>query len=209
MIGVEAIGDGVSLVPTVDFIYPDEGDEAAPAVRDPWRAAPLSEKCQQRFAVVPSNDVMTMPLLDKRLEVLGYALREAVERMDFNLIHQLAAKAIATSERIATEQLAATTPGGQERHGDIVIHDDAERSKVVVQFPERVDAHTRRVMKIYGFCGSGDGATYWRHRKFRRGENSALDTARHVVSRLLADREIIAEDEAAAFAREMAEPLCS
>ena len=27
MIGVEAIGDGVSLVPAVDFIYPDEGDE--------------------------------------------------------------------------------------------------------------------------------------------------------------------------------------
>ena len=46
-----------------------------------------------------------MPLLDKRLEVLGYALREAVEQMDFNLIHHLAEKAIATPGRIATEQL--------------------------------------------------------------------------------------------------------
>jgi hypothetical protein len=209
MIGVETIGDGVSLVPAVDFIYPDEGDDPAAVVRDLWRPAPLSEKCQQRFAVVPSNDVMTMPLLDKRLEVLSYALREAVERMDFSLIRQLAEKAITTRERLAAERLAAATPGLRERHGDIVIHDDAERGKVVIQFPERVDERTRRVMKIYGFCGSGDGATYWRYRKFRRGENSALDSARHVVSRLLADREIIAEEEAGAFARETAQPLCS
>jgi len=111
MIGVEAIGDDVSFVPVVDFLYPDEGDEPAPVVRDQWRLAPLATKCQQRFAVVPSHDVMTMPLLDKRIEVLRYALREAVERMDFNLIHQLAEKAMATSERIETEQLAARTPG--------------------------------------------------------------------------------------------------
>lgn len=134
MIGVEAIGDDVSLVPVVDFLYPDEGDEPAPVVRDPWRPAPLMTKCQQRFAVVPSHEVMTMPLLDKRLEVLPYALREAVEQMDFNLIYQLAEKAIATREPIATEQLAASTPGLRERHRDIVIHDDAERGKVVVQF---------------------------------------------------------------------------
>jgi hypothetical protein len=70
---------------------------------------------------------MTMPLLDKRLEVLGYALREAVEQMDFNLIHQLAEKAIVTRERIATAQLAASAPGLRERHDDIVIHDDAAR----------------------------------------------------------------------------------
>ena len=86
--------------------------------------------------------------------------------MDFNLIHHLAEKAIATPGRIATEQLAASTPGLRERHDDIVIHDDAERGKVVVQFPERVDERTRRVLKIYGF--SGDGATYWRKRTFRR-----------------------------------------
>jgi hypothetical protein len=204
-----AFDEFAGWVPTVEFSYPDEGDEPAPVIRDPWRQAPFVTKCQQRFAVVPSNDVMTMPLLDKRLEVLSSALREAVERMDFHLIHRLAAKAITTSERIAAEQLAAATPGLRERHGDVVIHDDAERGKVVVQFPERIDDRTRRVMKIYGFCGSGDGATYWRYRKFRRGENSALDTARHVVSQLLADREIIAEEEAAAFTREMAEPPCS
>ena len=187
--------------PVVEFQYRDEGDEPAPVVRDEWVEAPLAVKCQQRFAVVPSNDVMTMPRLDKRLEVLSYALREAVERMDFNLIHQLAEKAIATRERIATEQLAASTPGLRERHGDIVIHDDAERGKVVVQFPERVDERTRRVLRIYGFSGSGDGATYWRKRTFRRGENMALDHARDLVERLLEDRAKIAADEHAAFER--------
>ena len=45
MIGVEAIDDRVSLVPTVDFIYPDEGDEPAPRVRDEWVESPLLEKC--------------------------------------------------------------------------------------------------------------------------------------------------------------------
>ena len=202
MIGVETIRGDVNFVPVVDFQYPDEGDEPAPRVRDQWIVAPLMKKCQQRFAVVPSHDVMTMPLLDKRLEVLSYALREAVEQMDFNLIHQLAAKAMATRERIELEQLAASTPGLRERHGDIVIHDDAERGKVVVQFPERVDERTRRVLKIYGFCGSGDGATYWRRRTFRRGENMALDRARDLVERLLDDRAKLAASEQAAFERE-------
>ena len=65
-------------MPTVDFTYPDDGDEPAPRVRDDWRPAPLLEKCsKQRFACVPSGDVMTMPLLDKRLEVLRYALRRS------------------------------------------------------------------------------------------------------------------------------------
>ena len=201
MIGVEMIGDDVSLVPVVDFLYPEDGEHETPVVRDQWRPAPLAEKCQQRFAVVPSNDVMTMPLLDKRIEVLSYALREAVEQMDFNLIHQLAEKAIATRERIATEQLATSTPGLRERHGDIVIHDDAERGKVVVQFPERVDERTRRVLKIYGFSGSGDGATYWRKRTFRQGENMALDRARALVERLLDQRAKIAAGEQAAFER--------
>lgn len=39
-------------------------------------------KHQQRFAVVPSNDVMMRPLLGKRLEVLRGALCEAVDQMD-------------------------------------------------------------------------------------------------------------------------------
>lgn len=204
-----AFDEFAGCVPTVDFAYPDEGDEPAPVVRDEWVEAPLVQKCQQRFAVVPSNDVMTMPLLDKRLEVLRYALREAVERMDVVVIHRLAEKAIATRERIERERLAANTPGLRERHGDIVIHDDAERGKVVVQFPERVDERTRRVLKIYGFNGSGDGATYWRLRTFRRGENMALDHARDVVGRLLEDRAKLAGAEAKAFDREMAQPICA
>ena len=189
-------------VPTVEFEYPEDGERETPVVRDQWRPAPLAEKCQQRFAVVPSGDVMTMPLLDKRMEVLRYALREAVDRMDIAVIHRLAEKAIATSERIATERLAASTPGLRERHEDIVIHDDAERGKVVVQFPERVDERTRRVLKIYGFSGSGDGATYWRKRTFRQGENMALDRARDLVERLLDQRAKIAASEQAAFERE-------
>ena len=196
-----AFDEFAGCVPTVDFAYPDEGDEPAPRVRDEWVEAPLMKKCQQRFAVVPSNDVMTMPLLDKRLEVLRYALREAVERMDVVVIHRLAEKAIATRERIERELLAANTPGLRERHGDIVIHDDAERGKVVVQFPERVDERTRRVLKIYGFNGSGDGATYWRLRTFRRGENMALDHARDLVGRLLEQRAKIEGSERAAFDR--------
>ena len=198
-IGFDEFG---GCAPTVEFEYPEDGDQPAPVVRDQWIEAPLMTKCQQRFAVVPSNNVMTMPLLDKRMEVLRYALREAVERMDVAVIHQLAEKAITTSERIEREQLAASTPGLRERHDDIVIHDDAERGKVVVQFPERVDERTRRVLKIYGFCGSGDGATYWRKRTFRRGENMALDTARDMVERLLEDRAKVARAEAKAFERD-------
>ncbi len=198
-IGFDQFGGCVS---TVEFEYPEDGEHETLVVRDQWRPAPLMTKCQQRFAVVPSGDVMTMPLLDKRMEVLRYALREAVDRMDIAVIHRLAEKAMATSERIATEQLAASTPGLRERREDIVIHDDAERGKVVVQFPERVDERTRRVLKIYGFSGSGDGATYWRKRTFRQGENMALDRARDLVERLLDQRAKFAGAEAKAFERE-------
>ena len=114
MIGVESSG----CVPVVDFLYPDEGDEPPPRVRDQWRPAPLVTKCQQRFAVVSRGDVMTMPLLDKRIEVLRYALKEAIEQMDFGIIHRLVAKAEATMERIAAEQSAANTPAARERIGD-------------------------------------------------------------------------------------------
>ena len=198
-IGFDEFG---ACVTTVEFEYPEDGERETLVVRDQWRPAPLAEKCQQRFAVVPSGDVMTMPLLDKRMVVLRYALREAVERMDIAVIHRLAEKAMATSERIATERLAASTPGLRERHGDIVIHDDADRGKVVIQFPERVDERTRRVLKIYGFSGSGDGATYWRKRTFRQGENMALDRARDLVERLLEDRTKLAASEQASFERE-------
>ena len=150
----------INLVPTVDFNYPDEDDEPAPCVRDDWRAAPLLEKCsRQRFACVPSGDVMTMPLLDKRIEV---------------------------------EQLAASTPGLCERHEDMVIVDDVERAKVLVQFPDRVDERTRRVLRIYGFNGCGDGITYWRHCTICRGENIVLDNARHCVGKVVGDAEKLA-----------------
>lgn len=200
----------ICLVPTVDFAYPDEDDEPAPRVRDDWRPGPLLEKCsKQRFASVPSGDVMTMPLLDKRLEVLRYALREAVEQMDLSTIHRLAEKAIATAERIATEQLAAATPGTRERHDDLVIVDDAERGKVLIQFANVADARVRRYLRIAGFFSGGDGVTYWRKRSFRHGENYALERARYVVSRVLDDRAKLATHEAAAFAREMKRPIAA
>jgi hypothetical protein len=53
-----------------------------------------------------------------------------------------------------------------------------------------------------GFSGSGDGATYWRRRTFRRGENMALDRARDLVERLLDDRAKLAASEQAALERE-------
>ncbi len=213
--GVETSDDDrrdghVTFVPTVDFSYPDEGDEPAPRVRDEWREAPLLEKCsKQRFATVPSHDVMTMPLLDKRLEVLSYALREAVERMDFTLIHQLATKAIATRERIEVEQLAASTPGVSERHGDIVIVDDADAGRVRIQFAERPETRERRLIRMAGFYSGGDGVTYWRRRAFRRGGNMALDRARWLVERVLAARDKLAKAEAAEFTREMKRPIAA
>jgi len=201
MIGVEAIRGDVSFVPVVDFLYPDEGDEPAPRVRDQWIEAPLMKKCQQRFAVVPSGDVMTMPLLDKRIDVLRYALREAVEQMDFDVIYQLVLKARTTMERIAAEQLAANTPEARERIGDIVIHDDAEGGKVVIRFAEPLEQRERRWLKICGFFGCGDGATFWRKRTFRRGENIALDRARHCVEHIVEKRAKLAASKQAAFER--------
>ena len=205
-IGFDEFGSGV---PTVDFAYPDDGEFATPAVRDQWREAPLMTKCQQCFAVVPSNDVLTMPLLDKRLEVLRYALREAVEQMDFGVIHRLVGKARSTMERIVAERLAATTPGSRERIGDVVLHDDAGRGKVVIHFAGLLDLRERRWLRICGFSGCGDGATYWRKRKFLRGENMALDRARHCVQHLLEMRAQLAAREHAEFVREIAHPLCA
>ena len=201
MIGVEHIGGALQCVPVAEFEYPDEGDEPAPRVRDQWIEAPLVKKCQQRFAVVPSGDVMTMPLLDKRLDVLRYALREAVEQMDFDVIHQLVLKARTTMERIAAEQLAANTPEARERIEDIVIHDDAEGGKVVIHFAAPLEQRERRWLKICGFFGRGDGATFWRRRTFRRGENIALDRARHCVEHIVEKRAKLAASKRAAFER--------
>ena len=201
----------INLVPTVDFDYPDDGDEPAPRVRDDWRPAPLLEKCsKQRFANVPSGDVMTMPLLDKRLEVLRYALVEAVAQMDIEALCKLADKARATSLRIATEQLANSTPGTRERHGEIVIEDSAERGRVLITFPSRPEQRTRRWLQICGFFSGGDGGvTYWRKRTFRRGENIALDNARHCVGKIVADAEKLAAAERAAERRNARKPIAA
>ena len=201
----------INLVPTVDFTYPDESDEPAPRVRDEWRPVPLLEKCvRQRFACVPRGDVMTMPLLDKRLEVLRYALVEAVAQMDIEALCKLADKARATSVRIATEQLANSTPGTRERHGEIVIEDSAERGRVLITFPERPEQRTRRWLQICGFFSGGDGGvTYWRKRTFRRGENIALDNARHCVGKIVADAEKLADAERAAERRNARKPIAA
>ena len=61
MIGVEEIGGAVQFVPVAEFAYPDDGDRDTPCVRDQRTDAPLVKKCQQRFALVPGGDVMTMP----------------------------------------------------------------------------------------------------------------------------------------------------
>ena len=196
-----AFDEYAGAVACVDFEYPEDGERETPVVRDQWRPAPMAEKCQQRFAVVPSNDVMTMPLLDKRLDVLRYALREAVEQMDFDVIHQLVLKARTTMERIAAEELAANTPEARERIGDIVIHDDAEGGKVVIHFAEPLEQRERRWLKICGLVGRGDGATFWRKRTFRRGENIALDRARHCVEHISDKRAKLAASEQAAFER--------
>ena len=210
-IGVAEFAECVSLVPKVDFTYPDEGDEPAPRVRDEWREAPLVEKCsRQRFAVVPGGDVMTMPLLDKRLELLRYALRAAVEQMDIDVIHRLAEKARCTAARIATEQLATSTPGLRERHGEIVIEDSAERGRVLITFPSRPERRTRRWLQICGFMSGGDGGvTYWRKRRFLRGENIALDNARHCVGKIIADTAKITAAEHAAELRDARKPIAA
>ena len=186
--GFEGDGDSMSFVPTTQFQYPDDGEPEKSVVRDQWRNEPIYRKCQRRFAPVASGDVMTMPLLDKRLDVLQYALREAVEQMDVGAICRLADKLRGTNERLEAEKIAEASPGTRELHGDIVIHDDAERGKVVIQFPKPADQSTRRWVQMCGFFGSGDGATFWRKRTFRRGENIGLGSARHCVERVLEDR---------------------
>lgn len=194
---VEGIGVaefGGQFEPTVGFQYPDEDDDPAPRVRDDWRNEPVLAKCQRRFPVIHSGHVLTAPLLDKRLEVLQFALRDAVEQMDTDAIYRLAHKARSTAQRVAAEQLAGATPGSREIHAGIVIHDDADRGKVLIQLPRTADAATRRWLKMCGFSGSGDGATYWRRRTFRRGENLALDHARHCVQRIVQKQAIDAGD---------------
>jgi hypothetical protein len=186
-----------ALVPTVDFQYPDEGDAPAPVVRDAWTDAPLIEKCLRPFA--RARDPEAMPMLDKRLEVLRYALRQAVDQMDIATVLRLASKARATEQRIATEQLIKHTPGTRERHDDIVIEDNAERARVIVQFATRPENRVRRFLRMCGFFGGGDdGIIWWRRRTFRRGGNIALDHARYCVERIIQSRAQLAAAQSAA-----------
>ena len=172
-------------VATVDFEYPDDGDTEPVATRDRWNAAtPLHEKCRRRFATVPRDRDVSLPMLEMRLNVLRDAVREAADHGDFDTLARLCAKARATEQRIKEEQLRYGSPGGVERHGSVVIVDDPERGKVVVQFPRPVPAQIRRWVRICGFTGSGDGATFWRFRTFRRNENVALETARTCIGGL-------------------------
>jgi hypothetical protein len=197
----------VNLVPTVDFQYRDEGDEPAPVVRDAWTNLPVVEKCLRPFAQASGPDAM--PMLDKRLEVLRYALREAIESMDIATILRLASKARDTEKRIATEQLAARSPGLRERHGDVVIEDSPTRGRVLIQFAKIPDRDTRRLVRMCGFFGGGDGITWWRKRTFLRGENIALDRARYCVESVLKRRAKAERAERAEVARIAAQPLCA
>ena len=132
--GIEGDGDSMTYVPTTQFQYPDDGEPETPVVRDQWRNEPIYRKCQRRFAPVQSGDVMTRPLLDKRLGVLQYALKEAVEQWDVDAICQLADKLRRTNERIEAERIAEASPSTRELHGDIVIHDDAGPPSTVDSF---------------------------------------------------------------------------
>lgn len=51
--------------------------------------------------------------------------------------------------------------------------------------------------------------TYWRKRTFRRGENIALDNARHCVERIVADAAKIAKAESAAERRNARKPIAA
>ena len=180
-----------ACVPTVDFEYPEDGDAEPVIARDRWTDTPLYEKCQRRFAVVPRDRDETLPMLEMRLTVLRYAIIEAAARTDFAAVARLSLKAQSTTRRIEAETLRYGHPGGSERHGDIVIVDDAGRGKVILQFPRALTGQSKRWVRVCGFTSTGDGATFWRVRTFRRGENTALESARLCV------REIASMKEAA------------
>ena len=171
-------------VGAVDFVFPDEGEDEPTTTRDRWNTVPLHEKCRQRFAAVPRDPDVSLPMLEMRLTVLRDAVREAADHGDFDTLARLCAKARATELRIKEEQLRYGSPGGVERHGSVVIMDDSERGKVVLQFPKPLTAQIRRWVKTCGFTNCGDGVTFWRFRTFRRDENVALETARLCVREL-------------------------
>ena len=72
------------------------------------------------------------------------------------------------------------------------------------------EQRTRRWLQICGFFSGGDGGvTYWRKRTFRRGENIALDNARHCVGKIVADAEKLAAAERAAERRNDRKPIAA
>ena len=181
--------DNDERVLVVDFCYPDDGEEEEPvAVRDTWTAVPLYEKCQQRLASIPSERDTTALILSKRLTVLQAALAEAVARQDFDTLLRLALKAKGTAERLAEEEQRYHAPGLREAYGDLLLIDDADRAKVVLQFSTPPDADTRRWVRICGFSADGDGVTFSRRRTFKRGENVALAQGRICVNRIEGSR---------------------
>ncbi len=168
---------------SVPLVWPDYG-EPEPATPRPLTRLPLLARCQRPFAKVWSGDLDVLPMLHKRLEVLAYALREALDGGDFPTVKRLAVKAVATQRRLAEEAVAEALPTRIERHGSIVICDDAERRKVFIQFPSPLPPRLRRKLQMRGFYGSGDRMTYWRKRTIRHGENVGLSAARDLLESL-------------------------
>jgi len=121
-----------AAVPVVGFQYPEEDEPEVPlTVRDRWSEAPLYRKCQRRFASVAIEADVTLPLLEKRLDVLQEAMAEALGRGDLDAVRRLAHKADNTQHRHEAEQQRFGEPGLRERHGDMLIQDDADRGKVM------------------------------------------------------------------------------
>ena len=87
-------------------------------------------------------------MLEIRLAVLGGAAREAAEHGDFDTLARLCAKARGTARRIKEEQMRYGNPGGIERHGSVVIVGDAERGKVLLQFPSPLSVQLKRWVRI-------------------------------------------------------------
>ena len=176
-------------VQVVDFCYPDDGEEEdAPVVRDSWTDAPLYEKCKKRLASIPSERDTTALILSKRLTILQAALAEAVSRQDYETLLRLAVKAKGTAERLAEEERRYNAPGLREVHGDLLLLDDPDRAKVVIQFSTPPDLETSRWVRICGFRAEGDGVTFSRRRTFKRGENVALAQGRICVNRIEGSR---------------------
>ena len=176
-------------VQVVDFCYPDDGEEEdTPVVRDSWTDAPLYEKCKKRLASIPSERDTTVLILSKRLTILQAAIAEAVARQDFDTLCKLALKAKGTSDRLAAEERRYNAPGVRETFGDLLLIDDADRAKVVIQFSTQPDLETRKWVRICGFAAEGDGVTFSRRRTFRRGVNVALEQGRICVNRIVEGR---------------------